>query len=112
MITNPWINRITALVVMFAIYAAGYAGGRDQATAALQPSRLQYQPQAMTESDIYWTFVTASKYAGSFYQAMGNAGLAADPNNKRRILQAFPEMVATYGTASRLHQTMRAGVAA
>jgi hypothetical protein len=55
----------------------------------------------MTESDVYWTFVTASKYAGSFYQAMGNAGLAA-----------FPEMVATYGTASRLHQTMRAGVAA
>jgi hypothetical protein len=40
----------------------------------------------MSESDIYWTFVTASKYAGSFYQAMGNAGLAADPNNKRRIL--------------------------
>lgn len=34
MITNPWINRITVLVVMFAIYAAGYAGGRDQATLA------------------------------------------------------------------------------
>ena len=31
MVTNPWINRITVLVVMFAIYAAGYAGGRDQA---------------------------------------------------------------------------------
>ena len=45
----------------------------------------------MSESDIYWTFVTASKYAGSFYQAMGNAGLAADPNNKRRILQAFTQ---------------------
>jgi hypothetical protein len=32
MVTNPWINRITVLVVMFAIYAAGYAGGRDAAT--------------------------------------------------------------------------------
>jgi hypothetical protein len=31
MVTNPWVNRITVLVVMFAIYAAGYAGGRDQA---------------------------------------------------------------------------------
>jgi hypothetical protein len=31
MITNPWVNRITALVVLLAIYAAGYAGGRDQA---------------------------------------------------------------------------------
>jgi hypothetical protein len=34
MVTNPWVNRITVLVVMFAIYAAGYAGGRDQATLA------------------------------------------------------------------------------
>jgi hypothetical protein len=33
-INNAWINRITVLVVMFAIYAAGYAGGRDQAVQA------------------------------------------------------------------------------
>jgi hypothetical protein len=49
MITNPWINRITALVVLLAIYAAGYSGGRDAATMArLQPSRLPRQPEAMT----------------------------------------------------------------
>ena len=36
MITNPWANHITVLVVMFAIYAAGYAGGRDQAILAQQ----------------------------------------------------------------------------
>ena len=108
MITNPWINRISSLVLLAAVYAAGYAGGRDQAVQAHLPS----EPEAMSDSDIYWTFVTASKYAGSFYQALGNAGLAADPNNKRRILEAFPEMVATYGTASRLHRTMRAGVMA
>ena len=34
MVTNPWVNRITVLVVMFAIYAAGYAGGRDNAAQA------------------------------------------------------------------------------
>ncbi len=61
----------------------------------------------MSDSDIYWTFITAQKYGGSFYQSMGNSGLAADPNNKRRILAAFPEMVTTYGTASRLHQELR-----
>jgi hypothetical protein len=66
----------------------------------------------MSHSDIYWTFITARKYGGSFYQAMGNAGLVADLNNKRRILAAFPEMVATYGTASRLHCELRYGVAA
>jgi hypothetical protein len=36
MITNPWVNRITALVVLVAIYAIGYAGGRDQAILAQQ----------------------------------------------------------------------------
>jgi hypothetical protein len=66
----------------------------------------------MTDSDIYWTFVTAQKYGGSFYQQLGNAGLAADPINKRRILAAFPEMVATYGTTSRLHRQLRNGEAA
>jgi hypothetical protein len=65
----------------------------------------------MSDSDIYWTFVTASKYGGSFYQAMGNAGLAADPINKRLILNTWPMMVATYGTASRLHRELRNGVA-
>jgi heme A synthase len=34
MITNPWINRITVLVVMFAIYVAGSASGRDAAVQA------------------------------------------------------------------------------
>lgn len=36
MITNPWVNRITALVLLAAVYAVGYAGGRDQATLAHQ----------------------------------------------------------------------------
>ncbi len=34
MVTHPIVNRITVLVVMLAIYAAGYAGGRDQAIFA------------------------------------------------------------------------------
>lgn len=65
----------------------------------------------MTEHDIYWTLATACQYGGSFYQALAYAGLKADPSNKRRILDAFPEMVATYGTASRLHQGLRSGAA-
>jgi heme A synthase len=34
MITNRWISRIFALTTLAAIYAAGYAGGRDAATMA------------------------------------------------------------------------------
>lgn len=36
MITNRWINRIFALTTLLAIYAAGYAGGRDAAILAQQ----------------------------------------------------------------------------
>jgi hypothetical protein len=65
----------------------------------------------MSDSDIYWTFVTAGKVGGSFFKALGNAGLAADPINKRLILNTWPMMVATYGITSRLHRELRYGVA-
>ena len=68
--------------------------------------------RTMSDADIYWTLQTAASYGGSFFRALADAGLAADPGNKRRILTAFPEMVATYGTASRLHRNLREGVAA
>ena len=90
-------------------YAIGYAGGRDQAQPC--PATATYLQCKMSDSDIYWTFVTAGKYGGKFFQLLGNAGLAADPINKRLILNTWPMMVATYGTASRLHQTMRYKVA-
>jgi hypothetical protein len=80
-----------------------------------RPSRTSIHPtihlRQMSDSDIYWTFVTCSKYGGKFYQLLGNAGLAADPINKRLILNTWPMMVATYGTTSRLHREMRFGVA-
>lgn len=83
--------------------------------AAIKPRwRITTTPLAipMTDPDIYWTLATACQYGGSFYQALAYAGIKADPANKRRILDAFPEMVATYGTASRLHQGLREGVTA
>lgn len=67
---------------------------------------------AMTDADIYWTFATAYQHGGSFYQALAHAGLKADPRNRQRVIDAFPEMVATYGTASRLHQSLRSGAVA
>ena len=100
MTTNPWVNRISALLLLVVIYAAGYAGGRDQAMLA-QPRQLHLQSK-MSDSDIYWTFVTAQKYGGSFYKLLGNAGLAADPTISASFLDTWPMMIATYGTASRL----------
>ena len=66
----------------------------------------------MTDSDRYWTFITAMQYAGSFFTALAEAGLKADPINRERLLLAFPEIYATYGPSSRLHRKLREGVEA
>ena len=34
MLANPWINRISAVLLLAVIYAAGYSSGRDAATLA------------------------------------------------------------------------------
>jgi hypothetical protein len=31
---SPWLNRAAALVTLLCVYAAGYAGGKDQAIQA------------------------------------------------------------------------------
>ena len=66
----------------------------------------------MTDSDRYWTFITAAQYAGSLFTALAEAGLKADPINRERLLLAFPEIYATYGPSSRLHRKLREGVEA
>lgn len=66
----------------------------------------------MTDSDRYWTFITATHYGGSFFQALSEAGLKADPINRERLLNAWPELYATYGPSSRLHRKLREGVEA
>jgi len=35
MITNPWINRIGALVLLLVVYTAGRSDGRHQAVASM-----------------------------------------------------------------------------
>ena len=71
--------------------------------------RIHLANAQMTDSDIYWTFAAAYQYGGSFYQALAQAGMKADPINKNRIIEAFPELLDTYGVSSKFHQTLRSG---
>ena len=66
----------------------------------------------MSDTDTYWTLQAAAAYGGSFYKALAEAGLKADPSNRQRLLTAFPEMADTYGPASTLHRQLRDGEAA
>jgi hypothetical protein len=36
MINNPFVNRLAVIVLMFAVYAAGISGGREQTVMTAQ----------------------------------------------------------------------------
>jgi len=54
----------------------------------------------MTERQIRATIRTAHHYGGSFFSTLAAAALAADPRNRSRILDAFPEIISKYGPGS------------
>ena len=64
------------------------------------------------ESDIYWTFRTASAFGGSFYGVLADAGFAADYDNKIKLINAFPALEKNYGPLTKLHMETRHGKAA
>jgi len=45
---------------------------------------------------------TMSRYGGNFCIKLADAIRAADPTNKKKIVQAFPEIVEKYGRGSSL----------
>jgi len=45
---------------------------------------------------------------GNFFRRLAEAGLAADPINRQRLLTAFPELTSIYGPDTKLHKFLRA----
>jgi hypothetical protein len=62
----------------------------------------------MTPTDSYWTFQTAMAYGGGFIRRLAEAGAHADPDNRQRLLLAFPELQQCYGPQTFLHRQQRA----
>ena len=62
----------------------------------------------MTPTDSYWTFQTAMTYGGGFIKRLAEAGTHADPDNRQRLLLAFPELQQCYGPQTFLHRQQRA----
>ena len=44
------------------------------------------------------------KYGGNFMQKLATAMRSADPDNFRRILEAFPEVLIEYGPETRFYE--------
>lgn len=54
----------------------------------------------MTEKQIQATVKTAHHYGGAFLSKVAEAAMHADPRNRDRVLDSFPEIVAEYGPGS------------
>lgn len=52
---------------------------------------------ALSADEEIRTIHTAMRFAGRFYASLATAGTHADPDNRRRLLAAFPELQKTYG---------------
>jgi hypothetical protein len=63
-------------------------------------------------SDDYWTFQTAKQHGGSFISHLADAGLLADPNNRKALFQAFPQLKHCFGPQTLIHRQLREGVTA
>jgi hypothetical protein len=61
----------------------------------------------MNPTDTYWTFQTAIQHAGGFYRRLAEAGLLADPVNRAKIFEAWPDMIRVYGPDTLLHRQLR-----
>lgn len=54
----------------------------------------------LSPTDLHRTFIAAKAHGGGFIQALAQAWLVADPQNRRRIEGAFPELVDRFGPDS------------
>jgi len=60
--------------------------------------------QLMTSTELYRMTETMTKYGGKFVSTMADALRYADPTNRGRILDAFPDLVQRYGPGSAFQQ--------
>jgi hypothetical protein len=65
----------------------------------------------LTPSELHATLLCMERYGGTFCTNLAAAMRYADPNNKQRIMDAFPELIETYGPTGRFQRRDAAAVA-
>jgi 2-oxo-4-hydroxy-4-carboxy--5-ureidoimidazoline (OHCU) decarboxylase len=58
----------------------------------------------MTSTQLHAMITLMDQYGGSFVSAIAQALRYADPTNRKRLLDAFPDLVAKYGPSSSFAQ--------
>jgi hypothetical protein len=57
----------------------------------------------VTDSQTFQTLQTAIRHGGGFMAKLAEAGLVADPDNRRKLLEAFPQLEQCFGPQTTLH---------
>lgn len=55
----------------------------------------------MTYDEVWKMISQMEQYGGSFVKALANAFKYADPDNRQRLIDAFPDYVKEYGPNSK-----------
>jgi hypothetical protein len=55
----------------------------------------------------FWTLQTALAYGGGFYRRLAEAGLLADPVNRAKIFETWPDLNRIYGPDTLQHRQLR-----
>jgi hypothetical protein len=58
----------------------------------------------MTSTQLHAMITLMDQYGGSFVSSIAQALRYADPTNRQRLLDAFPDIVAKYGPGTRFAQ--------
>jgi 2-oxo-4-hydroxy-4-carboxy--5-ureidoimidazoline (OHCU) decarboxylase len=58
----------------------------------------------MTSTQLHAMITLMDQYGGSFVSSIAQALRYADPKNRQRLLDAFPDLVAKYGPSSSFAQ--------
>lgn len=80
-------------------------------SASSKPSDPPAHTTTMNSTELHATMRCMKEYGGSFCSNLADAMLYADPNNRARIIQAFPEIIERYGPTSTFQQRTAAPVA-
>jgi 2-oxo-4-hydroxy-4-carboxy--5-ureidoimidazoline (OHCU) decarboxylase len=60
-------------------------------------SSIPTQPKLMTSTELHAMIARMDSYGGSFVSSIAQALRFADPTNRQRLLDAFPDLVQQYG---------------
>lgn len=65
----------------------------------------------MNHDELHATLLCMERFGGTFCTKLAAAMRYADPNNRQKILNAFPEIVEKYGPTGPFQRSMKAPIA-